>query len=172
MMDAPPSSSGSAPFWETKTLEELTEEEWESLCDGCGRCCMVKLEDEATGARIDTRLACRLLDIGACRCTDYANRHAQVPDCVRLTPQAARELDWLPDTCAYRLRAHGKPLYWWHPLRSGDPETVHQAGISVRHIAMSETKAAGRNYEDYATRPRQARSAARRMVKRRALKRR
>ncbi|WP_425359185.1 YcgN family cysteine cluster protein [Dichotomicrobium thermohalophilum] len=171
-MDAPPSSSGSAPFWETKALEELTEEEWESLCDGCGRCCLVKVEDEETGARIDTRLACRLLDIGACRCSDYANRHEQVPDCVRLTPQTARDLDWLPDTCAYRLRAEGKRLYWWHPLRSGDPETVHQAGISVRHIAMSETKAAGRNYEDYAMRPREGRAAARRVVKRRARKRR
>jgi len=167
MEDAPSRSTGSAPFWEAKTLEDLTDAEWESLCDGCGRCCMVKLEDVDTGARIDTRLACRLLDIGACRCTDYANRHAQVPDCVRLTPQTARDLDWLPETCAYRLRAQGKPLYWWHPLRSGDPETVHQAGISVRHIAISEMKAAGRNYADYAVKPRQARAAARRVVQRR-----
>ena len=172
MVDAPSRSSGAAPFWEAKTLEELTTQEWEALCDGCGRCCLVKLEDEETGARMDTRLACRLLDVGACRCTDYANRHAQVPDCVRLTPQNARELDWLPETCAYRLRAHGKPLYWWHPLRSGDPETVHEAGISVRHIAVSETKAAGRDYEHYALKPRQARAAARRVVKRRARKRR
>jgi len=167
MEDAPSRSTGPAPFWEAKTLEDLTDAEWESLCDGCGQCCMVKLEDVDTGARIDTRLACRLLDIGACRCTDYANRHAQVPDCVRLTSQTARDLDWLPETCAYRLRAQGKPLYWWHPLRSGDPETVHQAGISVRHIAISEMKAAGRNYADYAVKPRQARAAARRVVQRR-----
>lgn len=160
------------PFWETKTLEELTDAQWEALCDGCGRCCLIKLEDVDTGARIDTRLACRLLDIGACRCTDYANRHAQVPDCVRLTTQTAATLDWLPDTCAYRLRAQGKSLYWWHPLRSGDPETVHQAGISVRHIALSETRAAGRNYEHYAMNRRQARAAVRRAGKRRARKRR
>lgn len=165
-------SSGPAPFWETKMLEELSEWEWEALCDGCGRCCMVRLEDVETGARIDTRLACRLLDIGTCRCSDYANRHAQVPDCVRLSPQTARDLDWLPDTCAYRLRAHGQPLYWWHPLRSGDPETVHQAGVSVRSVAISETNAAGRDYADYAIRSRQARAAARRVVKRRSRKRR
>ncbi len=170
MTDVPSPPFDAAPFWEAKTLEELTTQEWEALCDGCGRCCLVKLEDEDTGARMDTRLACRLLDIGACRCADYANRHAQVPDCVRLTPENARELDWLPETCAYRLRAHGKPLYWWHPLRSGDPETVHEAGISVRHIAVSETKAAGRDYENYALKPRQARAAARRVVKRRARK--
>ncbi len=171
MMEDPPPASGAAPFWEAKTLEELSEAEWEALCDGCGRCCLVKLEDAETGVRIDTRLACRLLDIGACRCTDYANRHAQVPDCVRLTPQTARDLDWLPETCAYRLRAEQKPLYWWHPLRSGDSQTVHEAGISVRHIAISETKAIGRDEADYALRPRQVRAAARRTVKRRARRR-
>lgn len=171
MGDAPCRSSGVGPFWETKTLDELDDREWEALCDGCGRCCMVKLEDADSGARIDTRLACRLLDIGACRCTDYGNRHAQVPDCVRLTPDNVRALDWLPETCAYRLRDEGRRLYWWHPLVSGDPETVHQAGISVRHIAVSETKAAGRDYEAYALKPREARVAARRVARRRAKKR-
>jgi len=171
MVDAPSRSSGSGPFWETKTLEELTEDEWEALCDGCGRCCLVKLEDVETGDRFDTRVACELLDIGACRCSDYPNRHSRVSDCVSLTPEVVRKLDWLPDTCAYRLRAQGKPLYWWHPLRSGDPETVHQAGISVREIAVSETKAAGRSYEDYAIKPRRAQTASRRALKSRARKR-
>jgi uncharacterized cysteine cluster protein YcgN (CxxCxxCC family) len=164
-------AAGAGPFWETKPLEELSDHQWEALCDGCGQCCMVKLEDIDTGERIDTRLACRLLDIGACRCTDYTNRHSRVPDCVQLTPQNARHLDWLPDTCAYRLRAQGKPLYWWHPLVSGDPETVHQAGVSVRDMAMSETKADGRDYEDFATRPARARAFARRINRRRARKR-
>ncbi len=164
--------SASERFWENKALDELDHREWEALCDGCGRCCMVKLENIDTGERIDTRLACRLLDVGACRCSDYANRHAQVADCVRLTPDSVRSLEWLPDTCAYRLRAEGRPLYWWHPLVSGDPQTVHEAGVSVRHIAISEVKAAGRNYEEYALKPRQVRAAARRVAQRRARKRR
>jgi len=167
MADMPTHSTNAAPFWETKTLEELTHEEWEALCDGCGRCCLVKLEDVETGERFDTRVACELLDIGACRCSDYPNRHARVSDCLSLTPELVRKLDWLPETCAYRLRAQGKPLYWWHPLRSGDPETVHEAGVSVRSFAISETKAAGRCYDDYAMKPRQARAAARRVVQRR-----
>jgi uncharacterized cysteine cluster protein YcgN (CxxCxxCC family) len=154
MSKTPPTDSSQAPFWERKTLEELSEAEWEALCDGCGRCCMVKLEDIDTGERLDTRLACRVLDIGACRCSDYANRHAQVPDCVRLTPESVRTLDWLPDSCAYRLRSEGKPLYWWHPLVSGDPETVHRSGVSVRDMAISETRAGARCYEDFAIRRR------------------
>lgn len=151
MTHRPSTELGQAPFWERKTLEKLSEAEWEALCDGCGRCCMVKLEDVDTGERLDTRLACRLLDIGACRCTDYANRHAQVQDCVRLTPQSVSALDWLPETCAYRLRAEAKPLFWWHPLVSGDPETVHQAGVSVRGFAISERKVPEHRYEDFAT---------------------
>ncbi|MFP3921535.1 MAG: YcgN family cysteine cluster protein [Dichotomicrobium sp.] len=172
MVDVPSGASPSPPFWEAKTLDELTDAEWEALCDGCGRCCMIKLEDVDTGERLDTRLACRLLDIGTCRCTDYENRHSRVPDCVQLTPENASTLDWLPDTCAYRLRAEGRPLYWWHPLVSGDPETVHRAGASVRSIAVSETKAAGRNAEDFAMAPRRARAAARRARRRQARKRR
>ncbi len=120
------------PFWETKSLDEMTAAEWESLCDGCGRCCLVKLEDEDTGRIHFTDLRCTLLDGDACRCRDYAGRQDKVADCVRLTPHAVRTLGWLPKTCAYRLVAEGKPLYWWHPLVSGDPESVHAAGISVR----------------------------------------
>lgn len=167
MTDTRAKPSREVAFWERKTLEEMNEAEWEALCDGCGRCCMVKLEDIDTRERLDTRLACRLLDIGACRCTDYANRHAQVADCVRLTPKTVRSLDWLPQTCAYRLRAEGKPLYWWHPLVSGDPETVHQAGISVRGFAISERKVPEHRYEDFAIGRAGSRAQRRRRRKRR-----
>jgi uncharacterized protein len=120
------------PFWRRKTLEAMRVDEWESLCDGCGRCCLVKLEDEDTGEIHYTDVGCTLLDDKACRCRDYANRQAKVADCVRLTPDAVRSLSWLPETCAYRLVAEGRDLYWWHPLVSGDPGTVHAAGVSVR----------------------------------------
>lgn len=120
------------PFWRRKTLEAMSVDEWESLCDGCGRCCLVKLEDEDTGEIHYTDVGCTLLDDKACRCRDYANRQAKVADCVRLTPDAVRSLSWLPETCAYRLLAEGRDLYWWHPLVSGDPSTVHAAGVSVR----------------------------------------
>jgi uncharacterized cysteine cluster protein YcgN (CxxCxxCC family) len=129
-------------FWETKGLEEMSRAEWESLCDGCGRCCLHKLRDEDTEALAFTNVACRLLDLGTCRCRDYAHRHRRVPDCVGLTPQSVRELDWLPPSCAYRRLAEGKPLAWWHPLVSGDPSTVHRAGVSVRGRAVDE-RAAG-----------------------------
>ena len=119
-------------FWRSKPLEAMSDREWESLCDGCGRCCLVKLEDEDTGEIAYTDVGCTLLDSGACRCRNYENRQALVPDCVRLTPATVRTLSWLPPTCAYRLLAEGRDLYWWHPLVSGDPETVHAAGISVR----------------------------------------
>jgi uncharacterized cysteine cluster protein YcgN (CxxCxxCC family) len=125
-------SDAGAPFWRTKSLDAMSPEEWESLCDGCGRCCLVKLEDEDTGDIAYTDVGCTLLDAGACRCRDYANRQAKVPDCVRLTPDTVRTLSWLPPTCAYRLLAEGHDLYWWHPLVSGDPETVHASGMSVR----------------------------------------
>jgi uncharacterized protein len=119
-------------FWRSKPLEAMNDREWESLCDGCGRCCLVKLEDEATGEIAYTDVGCTLLDSQACRCRNYENRQALVPDCVRLSPAAVRTLSWLPPTCAYRLLSEGRDLYWWHPLVSGDPETVHAAGISVR----------------------------------------
>ncbi len=126
------------PFWRRKTLEEMTRGEWESLCDGCGKCCLHKLEDIDTGAIAFTRVACRMLDLASCQCKDYPNRKKHVPDCVRLTPTRVRKIDWLPKSCAYRLVNEGKDLYWWHPLVSGDPDTVHQAGISVRGRAIRE----------------------------------
>ena len=129
------------PFWRAKTLAEMTDAEWESLCDGCGRCCLHKLRYEETAALAFTNVACRLLDLGTCRCGDYAHRRERVPDCVQLTPAALREIDWLPPSCAYRRVAEGKDLLWWHPLVSGDPETVHTAGISARGRAISEKRA-------------------------------
>lgn len=126
------------PFWKSKSLSEMTREEWESLCDGCGRCCLNKLEDEDTGQYLYTRAACKLLDLETCRCTDYANRQSKVPDCVALTPTNVGALGWLPPTCAYRLLDEGKKLQWWHPLVSGRPETVTEAGITVTGEAYSE----------------------------------
>jgi uncharacterized cysteine cluster protein YcgN (CxxCxxCC family) len=122
---------GNQPFWRTKTLDQMTPGEWESLCDGCGRCCLMKLEDEDDGAVYATDVGCRLLDTATCRCSDYANRKDKVPDCIKLTPTLARELAWLPPTCAYRLVANGQDLPWWHPLVSGRPETVVDAGVSA-----------------------------------------
>ena len=138
-----------APFWRAKTLEELTPVEWELLCDGCGRCCLNKLEYEDTGEIEWTDLACVLLDGQTCRCTDYKHRHQRVSGCIALTPVSVRELNWLPPTCGYRLVAEGRDLYWWHPLISGDPETVHQAGISVRGRTQSEVGKSIDDYEDH-----------------------
>lgn len=125
-------------FWETTPLKDMSQKQWESLCDGCGACCLIQLEDEDTGERIFTKVACKLLDIGTCRCKDYNNRHAIVDTCSQVTPELLETADWLPPTCAYRLLYEDKPLYWWHPLLSGDKETVHQSGISIRGWARSE----------------------------------
>lgn len=130
------------PFWEVKSLAELTPAEWESLCDGCGLCCLVRLEDEETGEVTPTRVACRLFDPDACRCRDYQRRRSQVPDCIKLTPGNIALLPWMPKSCAYRRLSEGRGLAAWHPLVSGDPESVHAAGVSVRGQTVSETSLA------------------------------
>jgi uncharacterized cysteine cluster protein YcgN (CxxCxxCC family) len=137
----PRAAAPDAPFWRTKTLAEMTQVEWESLCDGCGRCCLNKLEEEDTGRIYYTSVGCRLFDEASCRCRDYDNRQAFVEDCLQLTPENVPETPWLPPTCGYRLIADGKNLAWWHPLVSGSRDTVHQAGISVRGRAVSERRA-------------------------------
>jgi hypothetical protein len=142
-------SGGAPPFWRTKSLAEMTGPEWESLCDGCARCCLNKLEYEDTGEIEWTDVACRLLDDDTCRCRDYAHRHRRVPDCLALTAENVPRLTWLPPTCGYRLVAEGRDLYWWHPLVSGDPETVHAAGISVRHRTVSETVVPVADFDDH-----------------------
>lgn len=131
-------TDGDIPFWKRKPLEAMTEAEWESLCDGCGRCCLNKLEDADTGAIAWTDVRCRLLDGTACRCSDYENRQRSVPDCIPVDPSTVRELTWLPPNCGYRLVAEGRDLYWWHHLVSGDRDTVHEAGVSVRGRTVSE----------------------------------
>lgn len=125
-------------FWERKALEDMSEPEWEALCDGCGRCCLLKLEDETSGELFYTRVVCDYLDSDRCRCTRYDDRSLWVPDCIKVTPEVARREKWLPPTCAYRLLAEGKPLYDWHPLISGDPGSVHQQGISVKDKVIAE----------------------------------
>ncbi len=129
------------PFWRRKSLAEMTDVEWESLCDGCAKCCLIKLEDEDTGEISYTDIACRLLDLGRCRCTRYPERSRLVPDCVVLAPEKVGDLGWMPSTCAYRLISEGRDLPWWHPLVSGDPNTVHEAGISVRGRVVPEARA-------------------------------
>ena len=126
------------PFWATKRLAEMTVAEWESLCDGCGLCCLVRFEDEDTGEVIPTRVHCRLFDPDRCTCTDYANRKKHVPDCIKLTPHNIDALEWMPKSCAYRRIHEGRGLPDWHPLITGDPQSVHEAGVSVRGQTISE----------------------------------
>ena len=138
------------PFWRRKSLAEMTKAEWESLCDGCGRCCLNKLEEEGTAKTFYTDVGCRLLDGEACRCRDYPNRLAKVNDCVRLTPKSLARISWLPPSCAYVLVGEGKDLYWWHPLVSGDPDTVHTAGVSVRgRVGASEADVPDEELEEH-----------------------
>ena len=126
------------PFWEAKSLREMTVSEWESLCDGCGLCCLIRFEDEDTGEITPTRVACRLFDSDRCRCTDYAGRKTHVPDCIKLTPGNLDALPWMPLSCAYRRLHEAKPLPRWHPLITGDAESVHAAGVSVRGMTVNE----------------------------------
>ena len=137
-------------FWERKPLSKLNQKEWEALCDGCGKCCLNKLEDEESGVVALTRVACRLLDDESCRCTQYDIRHQFVPECIVMTPDNIDDhAYWLPQTCAYRLLWEGKPLYDWHPLISGTPDSVHAAGISVQGRTVSEFETPLEEWEDY-----------------------
>ena len=136
-------------FWELP-LGKLQPDEWEALCDGCGKCCLNKIEYEDDGSLDFTCVACKLLDGESCLCSSYPNRHDFVPDCVVLTPDKLAEISWwLPATCAYRLRAEGKPLYDWHYLISGDRESIHRAGASVRGWTVSEASVTEDDWDDY-----------------------
>ena len=144
------SSHADAPFWQRKSLAELDRDEWESLCDGCGRCCLHKLVDVETGAVRFTAVACRLLDLDRVRCRDYANRRARVPDCLRLAPDSGAVFAQLPNSCAYRMLWEGRALADWHPLVSGDPESLRSAGISIRGKVIGEAEADLDDLERYA----------------------
>lgn len=137
-------------FWETVPLERMTRAEWEALCDGCGKCCMNKLEDEDTGEVALTNVACRLFDDATCRCSQYDIRHQFVPECIVLKPQNMdRNLYWMPETCAYKLLWQGRSLYPWHPLISGDPDTVHRAGVSMQGRTVPEFEIDDDDWEDH-----------------------
>ncbi|KZD03538.1 hypothetical protein AUP43_12705 [Oceanibaculum pacificum] len=137
------------PFWRRKSLKEMTKAEWESLCDGCGKCCLLKLLDEDSGAVDYTDVSCKLLDTASCRCTDYKRRNRLVPGCVVLSPGTLEHLPWMPSSCAYRLLHEGKPLAWWHPLVSGERDSVHKAGMSVRHRVIPEQLVEEDDLEDH-----------------------
>jgi len=137
------------PFWESKSLTEMSQQEWESLCDGCARCCLVKLEDEDSAEIHYTHVVCDLLDQETCRCTEYLNRSVLVPECVVVKPENIENLYWMPSTCAYRLLWEGKPLPAWHPLVTGDANSVHLAGISVRGRVFRQSEVKEEDLEDH-----------------------
>jgi len=138
------------PFWKTKPISDMSHSEWESLCDGCGKCCLNKLENEGTGEVHYTKIACRLLDNESCKCSQYSIRHQFVPDCIVLTPKNISEhAYWLPKTCAYYLLWKGKDLFDWHPLVSGDTNTVHEANVSVKEKTIAEFEVDEDEWEDY-----------------------
>ncbi len=150
-MTDPIDRSGLRPlYWETTPLNRMTRAEWEALCDGCGKCCLNKLEDEDSGDVALTRVACRLFDDATCRCAQYDIRHQFVPECITLSVQnIERNLYWLPETCAYKLLWNGEPLYDWHPLISGSPQSVHDAGVSMQHQTVAEFDVEEDDWEDY-----------------------
>mgnify|MGYP005991035205 CR=1 FL=1 len=137
-------------FWETIPLDDLTRPEWEALCDGCGKCCLNKLEDEDTGKVELTRVACKLLDGATCQCSKYVIRHQYVPECIVMTPKTLEDnMYWLPQTCAYRLKYEGRDLYHWHPLISGEAASVHAAGVSIQGRTVSETTVPDDAWDNY-----------------------
>ncbi len=150
MKDPIPRRGLTKRFWEKKSMAEMTQQEWEALCDGCGKCCLNKLEDEDTGEIDLTRIACRLLDDSTCRCSQYPIRHQFVPECIVLKPDNIEDhLYWMPQTCAYRLIYEGRELYDWHPLISGRAESVHHAGVSVRGMTVPEFEVPEEEWDDY-----------------------
>ncbi len=136
-------------FWKTKKLREMSHEEWESLCDGCARCCLYKFEDEDTGEYFYTNVVCRFLDMETCRCTVYEQRTTLMPTCLALDIKLVNELKWMPESCAYRRLAEGRPLADWHPLVSGNPLSIHEAGISVKDKTLTENDVNMDDLEDY-----------------------
>ena len=150
---APPKKKSSIfanNFWETKPLESLNSEEWEALCDGCGKCCLNKIEDEETGKVFLTRIACRLFSDENCLCNDYEHRNDHVPECIKLTPTTIKEnAYWLPSTCAYKLLYEKKQLPVWHPLLTGNKETMHRAGISIKGATISEKSVNENDWENF-----------------------
>ncbi|GGF69866.1 hypothetical protein SAMN05216376_108169 [Mameliella alba] len=150
-MTDPIARTGLTPrFWERKRLQDMSDAEWEALCDGCGKCCLNKLEDEDTGEVALTRVACRLFDDSTCRCSQYEIRHQFVPECIVLRPaNIAKNHYWMPETCAYKLLYEGKPLYDWHPLISGTPDSVHDAGVSMRDATVPEFEVDEDDWEDH-----------------------
>ena len=139
----------SKPFWESKQLADITDEEWESLCDGCGKCCLFKFQDEDTDEMFFTHVACKLFDASTCRCSSYDTRFKSVPECADIRKFTAKEFHWLPERCTYRLLFEGKKLKPWHPLISGDPNSVHSADISMQNRVINEVDADLDNLEDY-----------------------